>query len=865
MGDGGDELEVPADLRGFGNVLLWLIAIRAPGLVDRIYRAGRARRSGVYGTVDDHYVPSPPVIAWLLAAERCGIPPASPKRPDENSAKTMNSMRTSVNRAFNGQPNEFLPEWFEWIARLCRLTASDLALAKRSREQLFDNSGRTVDPATLRKAIEITRRSHPAEEEPPAGVPPARPAAHGRPAIPRQLPMAVTLAGRTAEVARLDDLIADGDPAVATIVISAITGTGGVGKTALAVAWAHRAADWFPDGQLYADLRGFSPAGPAADPGDVIRGFLEALDVTSATMPKDLDAQAALYRSLLAERRILVILDNARDTEQVRPLLPGTPHSLALVTSRNRLPGLVADGAIAIPLDVLTLEEARELLSLRLGAQRVAADPLAIDRIITSCARLPLALAITAALAADHPDFPLAAFARDSPDAAGQLDDLAIEPAADLRRIFSWSYAALPEAAARMFRLLGVHPGPDISEPAAASLAGVPWPQARNALATLTQANLIHEQLPGRYSFHDLLRAYARGLAGADDLAAEHGEAISRSSDHYLHSVWAASLVTDKFQRLPALAPPAPGVTAETFTDSQQALEWFQAERSVLMAAVSQAVEASLHACVWQLAWGLATFLYRQGHWQDMDLVMRSAIASTNELRDKKAAGIILNFLAQAHIQAGKYEDASAELEQVLSLFNEPGKERQRAVIHVSFALIHERQGNHGEALGHALDALKLSRAARDHESVAVALNSVGWYHALLGNFDEAVRYCKRSLALFTALNDKQGQADALLSLGYAYSHLGQHGLAIDYLRRALALYHGLDVRFSEADTLDHLGDACFSSGNLPDTREAWTSALAIYTELGHPKAEEVRNKLAGLLCIARDYERRSGRRTRLV
>lgn len=843
-----DELEPPVGLRGFGNVLLWLVAIRSPDLVDAVYRANRVRRLGVYGTVGDRWVPSPPLIAWLLTAATCGIDPASPLSSGEDSAKTMKTMRTLVNQAFSGQPEKFRPEWFETLALQCSFTSADLALAKKSREQILGDDGNTfivVDPAALREAIQATRRSRPAQESPPAAPAPRPPAGDTSRMVPQQLPAAVPLIGRAAELARLDSLIGKGDLPAAAVVIPAITGTGGVGKTTLAIAWARQVASQFPDGQLYADLRGFSPAGSAADPADVIRGFLEALGLSSRQMPSGLDAQAALYRSLLADRRILVLLDNARDTLQVRPLLPGTSRSLALVTSRNHLPGLVADGAVAIPLDVLTPEEARELLAQRLGAERVAAEPLAVRRIISSCARLPLALAITAGRAAGYPDFPLASFAPEPDEAAERLDDFAAEPATDIRAVFSWSYSALADEAAQMFRLLGVHPGPDITAPAAASLAGVPLDQARNALAVLAHSNLVREHLPGRYAFHDLLRAYARELAGDDDHAAERGEAVRRILDHYLHSTWAASLNADHAQKPIPLAPPRPGVVAEAFTDSQEALVWFKAERAVLLAVAGQAADAGLHSGVLQLAWGLGTFLYRQGHWHDMARVMRAAVESARQLADTQALGRVLGFLAQAHIQTGQFEAARTELLEALALYDEPGGEGRRAAIHVSFARIHDLQGNYREALSHSRESLRLYRAADDQDGEAVALNSVGWYCALLGDFEEAVGYCEQSLDLFRTLGDDQGQANAWDSLGYAHEHLGHHELAIVCFQHALAINRHLGARYSEAEALDHLGDAYRGSGNLAAAKQAWEGAMAILDDLGHPDAEQVRDKMA--------------------
>jgi transcriptional regulator with XRE-family HTH domain len=311
-----------------------------------------------------------------------------------------------------------------------------------------------------RSALDDTAQRPAGETPDDADSGPAR----GRP-VPAQLPADVAgFVGRTDHLSRLTKLLDSGDRP-ATVVISAIAGTAGVGKTALAVHWAHQALDRFPDGQLYINLRGFDPAGTAATPAEVVRSFLDALDVPGQRVPAGLDAQTALYRSLLADRRMLVLLDNARDAEQVRPLLPGTPGCLVLVTSRNQLAGLIAGaGALPLPLDLLHPDEARDLLARRLGADRVAAEPAAVDGIIERCARLPLALAIVAARAAIQPGLPLAALADELRHLHDRLDTLATgDPGTDVRSVFSWSYQQLSRPAARLFRLLGVHPGPDLS------------------------------------------------------------------------------------------------------------------------------------------------------------------------------------------------------------------------------------------------------------------------------------------------------------------------------------------------------------------------------------------------------------------
>jgi hypothetical protein len=349
----------------------------------------------------------------------------------------------------------------------------------------------------------------------------------GSSVIPRELPPgAPHFTGRIQELSTLTRLLDRSDrKAPGTVAIGAIGGTAGVGKTALALHWAHRVAEQFTDGQLHVNLRGFAPSGTPATPAEAVRGFLDALGVPPERIPPTADAQVGLYRSLLVERKMLIVLDNARDEQQVRPLLPASPASLVVVTSRNQLAGLAAaDGARLVSPDVLAHDEAVQLLTARIGASRAAAEPDAMDEIAALCAGLPLALAVAAARAAARPGFPLTELAAELRGADDRLDALdAGDPAVNVRAVFSWSYRQLSPEPARMFRLLGLHPDPDISVPAAASLAAVDEPHAHRLLRELTHDCLITEHMPGRYAFHGLLRAYAADKARECDSEPDRG------------------------------------------------------------------------------------------------------------------------------------------------------------------------------------------------------------------------------------------------------------------------------------------------------------------------------------------------------
>jgi DNA-binding SARP family transcriptional activator/tetratricopeptide (TPR) repeat protein len=676
---------------------------------------------------------------------------------------------------------------------------------------------------------------------------PARAALAGQ--VPRQLPAAVTnFTGRAAELAALTGLLeqAGAQPA-GTVVISAVGGTAGVGKTALAVHWAHQVAGRFGDGQLYVNLRGFDASGAPAAPETAIRGFLDALGVPPGQIPPGVDAQAGLYRSLLAGRRVLIVLDNARDEQQVRPLLPASPASLVLVTSRSQLGGLAAaEEARLISLDVLSHGEAVQLLTARLGTARAAAEPAAVDQIARLCAHLPLALAVAAARAAARPGFALAALAAELADAARCLDALdAGDPGSSVRAVISWSTRQLTGEAARMFRLLGLHPGPDITVPAAASMAGIPEPEARRLLQGLAHAHLIAEHVPGRYAFHDLLRAYAAEQAQHTDSDTGRREATGRVLDHYLHTAARAARLLNPAQEPVVLVPPRPGAAAGQPADHPQALAWFEAEHQVLLAAVALGARSGFDTHAWQLPWAMASFLHARGHWQERVATQRTALAAATRLGDTAAKALSSRLLAIACTQFGDHDQARYHFASSLALYQRLGNRLGEAHVHHNLTMLAERQGRYADALGHAEQALCLYQAIGDKANEADALNSVGWCHGLLGDYQQASVFCRQALTLSAETGHRRNEGYAWDSLGYAEHHLGHLAKAAACYQRALSLHRESGDRFDEADTLTHLGDTRHAAGQLTQARQAWQQALAILEDIQHPDAGQVRAKLA--------------------
>ncbi|WP_433436972.1 BTAD domain-containing putative transcriptional regulator [Nonomuraea sp. CA-141351] len=671
-------------------------------------------------------------------------------------------------------------------------------------------------------------------------------------AVPRHLPRDTELfTAREEELATLDRLTlpADGSSRSAhAMAPCVITGTGGVGKTTLAVHWAHRVRDRFPDGQLYVNLQGFGPTHIARPPAEAVRLFLDALQVPSQLIPATLEAQVGLYRSLLAERRMLILLDNALDCDQVRPLLPNAPGCLALVTSRAELTGLVAaEGARTLPLGLFSPAHSRELLTRRLGVDKVGAEPQAVDDIVSRCAGLPLALAIVAAQAHARPAFPLGTLISglDGVDGLDVFDGG--DAATNMRTVFSWSYRALSSDAARLFRLRGLLPAPEISTAAAASLAGIPVRQAHRLLTELTRANLAAERSPGRYGWHDLLRAYAEELTRLHDSETERREALHRLLDHYLHSARLGDRLLDLYHRVPlALAPPRPGVVLARLTDRAQSLAWFGREHRTLLAAIRHAARSGFDAHAWQLAGACWGFLSQEGRSDDQAAMHHIALEAAVRLNDPAAEAHARVGLAQALIRLGQDGASGSHLREALGLFGGIDDPVGQGICLIYLSVLKDRHGQYAEGLDLSEQALRLYRAAGDRAGEGRVLNNIGWFHAQLGAYGEALRRCEEALAIHRELGDMPGESATLDSMGHIHHLLGQHEEAIAYYRQSLAWRWG-GKRALGARTLRRLGEAQLAAGRLHEGRCTLRRALDLIAELAPGDADALRARINGL------------------
>jgi tetratricopeptide (TPR) repeat protein len=652
--------------------------------------------------------------------------------------------------------------------------------------------------------------------------------------VPGQLPPPPPLlAGRGDELAALD---ATQEPGAVPVTV--VCGLGGVGKTSLALRWAHDNLDRFPDGQLYVNLHGFSPSTSPTRPRTAVEDFLGALGVDPKSVPTSAEAQVGLYRSLLARKRMLVLLDNARDAEQVRPLIPGSASCTVVITSRDRLSGLVAtEGARSLTLDPLTGAQARRLLADRIGDRRVAAEPEAADAIAASCGRLPLALAVTAAHAAGSPHLPLAELASDLRETDSRLDALDTgDLDTSLRAVLDASHRALPEAAARLLGLLSLIPGQAIGLAAVAALAGLAPPRTRALLRVLEAAHLVQQPTRGRYELHDLVRLHGRERAEADLPEEDRREALHSLVDHYVHTAAAGNRLLgphDVPSSLVEEEPPGGHALTPAFADEAGALEWFAAERSWLPAVVRLAEDLGLYHEVWRLCWDAHLYFRRGGHIDGLIELGRVGLHATERMEGPDVPtmrALAHRGLASALLLQGKYgAEPLDHLTRALACFEETGDPVNQAHTHQVFLLYFVLSGDERSGLVHVERALALYQGVGATRWRAMALNNLGWCLAQCGQEERAHECCLEALEACRDLGFTRGEAATLDSLGHIAGRAGRHAEAVGYYRQALEAYRAQGDAVEEANTLSGIAAAHHALGESGLARAAWRRALDLY------------------------------------
>jgi DNA-binding SARP family transcriptional activator/tetratricopeptide (TPR) repeat protein len=704
--------------------------------------------------------------------------------------------------------------------------ADALDVYVKTRQRLVDELGTDPGPALQETHRAILRGDRPAVQ------PVAAPTRH--PAVPAQLPPDLNgFTGRRDELAQLDQALAVMHEQRTAVPICCLSGIAGVGKTTLAVHWAHRVADRFPDGQLCVNLRGFDPSGQLRAPEAVLRGFLDDLGMPPAAVPADRDDQVRLYRSLVAGRRMLILLDNARDAAQVVDLLPGSPTCAVVVTSRDRLTDLVRmHGAQPLPLDVLDDAQSRELLRCRLGEERLAAAPEAVAAVIAGCGSLPLALSIAAARVAVHPTLTLAAIAEQLQDVTTRLNEFDDDgPQTSVQAALSWSHVALDHRQARVFALLGLAPGPDVSLPAAVALTGMPTSEVRMTLRALERQSLVQQHTPGRWRMHDLVRLYAAEQANRDEPQDSRAVALRRLVDFYLHTTYSADRLFAPNRPPITLDKPAAGSHPHALPDLASAQDWLEAEHLCLLATLQLATDQGWLRAVWQLVWSLNTYHHRRGYLHDQVTAWRLAVAAAAHTQDLAAQIQAHRLLGRACAHSGRHSEAAESLRQALALAEQNADSRDLADTRLALGQACDLKGDNQGALEHTRQALRLYQTLDDPVRTAVALNAVGWHAAHSGRYEEAHGHLHKALSLHNRHQHTTYQSDTLDSLGYLAHRTGQHADALHYYQQALALQRDLGDSYAQADTLNKLADTYAHCGQTNHARNVWRRALRMYQD----------------------------------
>ncbi|GID32279.1 AfsR/SARP family transcriptional regulator [Paractinoplanes brasiliensis] len=728
--------------------------------------------------------------------------------------------------------------------------AEAIAVYRNIRRRLADELG--VDPGEeLREAYQLLlsqsadRPGSPGEDGGPASnTLPASTAV-----LPAQLPADLPhFTGRDEAQRRTLSLVNGHVLAHATMPVLAIDGIPGIGKTAMAIRLAHQLKDAYPDGQLYVDLQGFDPGQAALSPAEALQGFLNALGVPDAEIPASHHARPGLYRSVLAGRRVLLVLDNARDVEQVRPLLPGAPGCLVLVTSRKRLTGLsTANGAHLLTLDVLSVEDARTFLSSRIGAARTAAEPVAVNEIVERCGRLPLALAVVAARALIHADYRLSDIARGLRDAQGSLDGFAGDDMGnDLRAIFSWSYRMLGAAAARMFRLLSLHPGPDVTVPAMASLAGVSRAEARTLAGELVRTGLLAEHQPSRFATHDLIRAYAHELVGLHEDDNDREQAFHRLVGHYRQTAYAADLLLG-----PTIAvhPPEPvdAVTTARLATATDAMEWFSAERLVLKAVVQREIDEKRAGSAWRLVLSVQRLCHREGWWYDWTALAGTCLRAATEAGDDLGRAHMLRSLSGPEIELGDLTAAARHLGQSLELFDRLGLRREQSLVYRNLGQVSVHRKEYAEAVGYFESALRVAESLGELSDQVNVLSCLAGAHGRQGDFVTGMDLADRALSIAEALGNPSAQALGHETRAEICLFRGDLRASLASRKRAAELFRQAGWRMNAAGCLHSLGESALALGDRAAARAAWVEALDLLRHLHVPDVAKVQESLAGL------------------
>jgi DNA-binding SARP family transcriptional activator len=671
------------------------------------------------------------------------------------------------------------------------------------------------------------------------GAGPAGGGPHGPPAaeFPRTLPRDTDhFTGRRHEVAALLAMADGPNPPVCSI-----DGMAGIGKTTLAVHLARRLGERYPDAQLYLDLHGHARGQQPMTAAAALDKLLLAVGVPGGEIPAQIDDRTALWRSRLAGRRSLLVLDNAVDASQVRPLLPGAPGTMVLITSRRRLTGL--DDGCFLSLDVLSPADAAELFAAAAGRSRAAAEPEATAAVVHACGYLPLAIRIAAARLRHRPSWQIAHLARRLDGEEQRLAELETGDRS-VTAAFALSYRYLDEDRQRVFRLLGLFPGAHLDAHAAAALAGGEAGPTDRCLQDLVDAHLLDEPEPERYRLHDLLSVFAARQCREEELPEARHAALGRLLDFYLHTIDGAEqhLRPKRLDRAPA---PGPRIVARRFADRAGALAWLDAERGNFVPVVRIAAENGFHHHAWQIARYLWGFYETRRHWADWTACYELALPSARQVGDRLAQARLLVGLGVTSHDLRRYDDAVTRYREALALMRETGFRSGEAGVLTNLGNTYRRMGKLADSIACQEQSQQICRDVGDRTGEAIALANLGELYRDDERFAESIGVQEQALAMFREWGDRRVEGTVLDGLARTYLAMRAYGQAFAHCRAALASRRETGDRYGEAETLDCLGQLHRVAGRRSDAAGAWRAALAIAEELDAPSAGDLRNRLA--------------------
>lgn len=669
--------------------------------------------------------------------------------------------------------------------------------------------------------------------------------------VPRQLPGGTSVfINREPVLARLNGLLdawlaGDGTAGPPTAAVSAIGGAPGVGKTALALHWAHQVRHRFPDGDLYVDMRGYGSA-PSLTEEQALDLFLRSLSVPPGIIPVDIDERAALYRSVVSDKRILVVIDNVASVRQVRRLLPGSRRCFVVMTSRGSLSSLAArEGVTRVALDVLSPDDAISLLSEIIGDERVEREYDAAARIAGLCSYLPLALRIVAERASGRPYLSLTELVGELIGEQDRLDALASQEdeLVNVRAVFSWSYRALPAEQQKIFRLIGLHPGSEFGTAAVAALAGIPAASADAQMQALVKVHLAQEVAARRYRTHDLLRAYSAERALREDGQRTRTLAVRRILYWYLLAAnEARRAILPHSQSLTLMS--LEGAEIPAFKDVASAMDWYERERLNILASLQQAMDLGQYDIAWRLPVVSDGFFELRSYWHEWRDIHGEALSAAQTINDALGEASVRRCLGDACWRFGEHQEALRHYERGAAIAHEIGDSWVEGFSTRGSGLIYQEMGEHAQAVPYFERALEIFQSSGNSRGAGMSMLSLGVSHRGLGELDRAAQECESAAGVFRQIEDRWSLAWGLGPLGEIYLDMSRLPQAKRQFEDAIVIFRDFGDRRSEASSLQQLGTVFHRQDDTAHARECWNKALEIFEDLEDPRANEVRNLL---------------------